>query len=104
MDADEADQILENEMAEIIDCDARECLYNTNGQCSTFAITVGSTEPCCDTFMNAAGKGGIPGIVAGVGACHMSSCAYNNMFECTAEGIHVSVHDKHADCGTYQVR
>ncbi len=93
-----------SEMSQILECDARDCLYNSDGECRTFAITIGTTEPCCDTFMSAQVKGGVPGTTGGVGACHIDSCLYNERFECTAQGIHVSMHGKHADCDTYQSR
>lgn len=91
-------------MPKIIDCQAKQCVYNRNGKCNTPAITVGDDEPCCDTFSNRPDKGGFPNIDGCVGACKVSDCEYNNSLECTASGIHVVVMKDHPDCGTYRQR
>lgn len=93
-----------NDKANVLDCEAHDCLYNVDGRCVTYAITVGGDEPCCDTFMAGKTKGGISGINAFVGACHVADCKFNNQFECSANGIHVSVIGGHPDCGTYKTR
>ncbi len=92
------------QMSQVLECEALDCLYNSDGECRTFAITVGGREPCCDTYMAGRVKGGAPGIAGGVGACHVSTCVHNDRFECTAKGIHVSMHGTHPDCDTYASR
>lgn len=94
----------QQKMPEIMECEAMQCLYNTDGKCHTFGITVGGEEPCCDTFREGSRKGGIASIIGGVGACHVSGCQFNNDFECDAGGIRVSMGAGHPDCGTYKSR
>ncbi len=93
---------MEKKMPEVIGCEATECLYNSDGKCHTFGITIGDEEPMCDTYKSSKGKGGIEDIMAGVGACHTSSCKYNENYECSANSIIVKMKSGHADCGTYQ--
>lgn len=91
------------DMSSVLNCQAEDCLYNSDSTCTTFAITIGGDEPCCDTYMNkSSSKGGVEGIIAGVGACHVSNCSYNNEFECKAEGIKVSTEAGHPDCSTFK--
>ncbi|KMQ52078.1 hypothetical protein CHISP_1067 [Chitinispirillum alkaliphilum] len=93
-------------MPKINKCDATQCVYNENGKCITYAITVGSEKPCCDTFMAPQGnisKGGIKGILAAVGACHMNDCKFNQNLECSASEINVTVPSQGCpDCSTYK--
>ncbi|MBD3314466.1 MAG: DUF1540 domain-containing protein [Chitinivibrionales bacterium] len=95
---------MERDMPKVIECEADDCLYNDDGLCCTFGITVGGEEPCCDTYMKGSSKGGIEGVKGGVGACHVSSCAYNERYECTADGIYVSLKGDHPDCATFKGR
>ncbi|MDG5814286.1 DUF1540 domain-containing protein [Chitinispirillales bacterium ANBcel5] len=94
------------EMPAISNCDAQECVYNDNGKCITYAITVGSEKPCCDTFMAPEAnisKGGVQGILGSVGACHMHDCKFNSNLECSASAINVTVPSSGCpDCATYQ--
>jgi hypothetical protein len=41
---------------------------------------------------------------AGVGACKVSACRYNQDYECAAEAIRVGLHQDHADCLTFTTR
>jgi hypothetical protein len=93
-----------NEMSQILDCQALQCIYNKNGKCHTLAITVGDDEPCCDTFFKSHEKGGFANTLGGVGACKVSDCEHNSAFECTAKGIHVIMNVDHPDCGTFMQR
>ena len=92
------------EMVKIVDCSVTECAYNSNKECHTLAITVGSNCPMCETYTSAKSKGGMDDVTGGVGACRMSDFRYNNMLECNASGIHVSKHSGHADCDTFEVK
>jgi hypothetical protein len=92
-------------MPEINECEAEECAFNGNGSCQAIAINVGGPAdvcPNCDTFMEAAIKGGIPGITAGVGVCKVQDCRYNSNLECNANSVSIKLHSNHADCATYQ--
>jgi hypothetical protein len=93
---------MEKHMPQVKECEANECLYNSEGKCHTFGITVGSEEPCCDTFMAGSSKGGIADIMAGVGACHVSACSFNDNHECSASNIKVVMKSGHPDCGTFK--
>lgn len=88
----------------VVDCSAVGCIYNVNKQCHTPAITVGSPEATCDTFMNGQQKAGEMDVTGGVGACRKSDCMYNESLECHANGIHVMVHQEHADCITFSAK
>ncbi len=84
----------------IIDCIMSDCSYNRNKACHATAVTVGGPHPKCDTFLKAPRKGGVK--KAGVvGACKITECCYNESFECSASGIHMGIHQNHADCSTY---
>jgi len=98
--------IMKNKMSPVKICDAQDCAYNKNLQCHAMAINVGGPEVCpnCDTFMSRGNKGGIPKPMAGVGACKVEQCKFNELFECNAKGIEVRMHSGHADCGTYSPR
>jgi len=92
------------QMIKILDCSVTECVYNRNKQCHTMAIDVGSECPECEAYMTGTMKGGWENLTGGVGACHQSDCAFNRSFECSANGIHIGRHEKHADCETYKSR
>lgn len=88
-------------MCKILDCDAKNCIYNKNKKCHTMAINIGDTEPICDTFMSSPSKGGFDDVIGGVGSCKVGSCSFNKSFECAAQGVHMSVIDNHVNCKTY---
>lgn len=92
------------DMPKIINCSEMDCAYNQNQKCHAIAITVGSSEAMCDTFIAMSKKGGIPDMIGGVGACKMDDCAFNQSLECTATGINITPHAGHADCSTFKAR
>jgi uncharacterized protein DUF1540 len=94
------------QMPKISMCDVNDCSYNLNKQCHALAITVGGPEvcACCDTYLDAAQKGGDAGTIGGVGACKVDSCSFNSSFECSAPGIKVGLIQGHADCTTFNPR
>jgi hypothetical protein len=93
-------------MAMIKECQAQDCSYNSERICHAMAITVGHGEqhPACDTFYKSQTPGGEKDIRAGVGACKMDSCHYNQKLECHASSIKVGYRDQEADCLTYKQR
>ena len=92
----------EKTVPEVHSCQAVGCVYNHDGNCTTIGITVGDgKEPYCDTFFEELTKGGIKGIKAKVGACHVAMCIHNERYECSAPGIVVSMTTDHPDCGTF---
>jgi hypothetical protein len=94
------------EMSNVSQCKVTDCSYNDNQECHAYAITVGGDEehPQCDTFIHATGKGGDPGITAGVGACKVVDCRFNDSLECDAREIDVLYKGSEPDCGTFQPR
>jgi hypothetical protein len=80
------------------------CAYNQAKGCHAQAINVGGKHAMCDTFTQAAGKGGDPDKVGSVGACKVDGCAFNRSLECTAGSIQVGPHSDHADCRTYMAK
>jgi hypothetical protein len=94
------------EMSNVQSCDVRACAYNVDEACHARAITIGDgLHAACDTFFfsNVHTRSNTSQ-QAGVGACKVTACRYNSDLECSAETIHVGVHDKHADCMTFTAR
>ena len=94
------------EMPSVRDCAVTQCTYNTNSACHARAITVGANvHPDCDTFFSTASPH-TKAIErqAGVGACKMSDCNYNDDFECVAEEIQVGFRMERVNCLTYAQR
>lgn len=94
------------EMAKVVKCDAKECAYNMNYACHAMAITIGhgSSQPHCDTLYQSSCRGGAPRMIAGVGACKVENCKYNESLECSAKGITVGRNSDGVDCLTFQER
>lgn len=90
------------EMPKVLTCSVEECSFNRDKKCHALAINVGDAKhPACDTFTTMSGKGGASESVAGIGACKTNGCKYNKSLECSAPGITVGHHEKHADCKTF---
>lgn len=94
------------EMPIVKECVVTECTYNTNTACHARAITVGANvHPACDTyFSTSADHTKAKERIAGVGACKMSDCSFNDDFECVAEEIRVGYRMERVDCLTYAHR
>ncbi len=92
------------DMPKVERCRVTECCYNYDEICRALAITVGGAEghPACDTFCDYRTKGGDQSAIAGVGACKVSGCEYNQSLECTASGITVGPGADEADCLTFE--
>lgn len=93
-------------MVKVKKCDAGDCAYNSQNQCHAIAITVGHGEdhPMCDTFFQSESKSGQQNKIAGVGACKISSCEYNDSLECCAPSISVGRQSEEVDCLTFKHR
>lgn len=87
-------------------CSATTCAYNTNKRCHARAITVGdAVNPACDTFFAAGTHHTHDKVrIAGVGACKVRECRFNDDFECTAEKISVEMSGSHVRCQTFVKR
>jgi hypothetical protein len=79
------------------------CAYNMDGLCHTLAITVGPHAEC-NTYVHASSRGGFSEVIGGIGACLAADCRFNDRLECSVPEIHVSSHDKHADCEAFEKR
>ena len=90
-------------MSKVIKCDVTDCAYNVDNCCHTIAITVGDeSNPRCDTFCQSTMKGGDADCTAGVGACKVSACTYNDNLECGAQEISIGYKGQEPDCLTFQ--
>ncbi len=90
-------------MPKVENCQVTECCYNVEQMCHALAITVGGdgAHPACDTYCGSGTKGGDATAIAGVGACKVSVCTYNQSLECTAPVIDVGRGQDEADCLTF---
>lgn len=90
------------EMPLVSSCGASQCGYNVNQSCHAKAITVGDyLNPGCDTFLDANRHSTEIKRIAGVGACKIANCRFNDDFECTAEKIVVGQAKQKINCLTY---
>ncbi|HVL77137.1 MAG TPA: DUF1540 domain-containing protein [Noviherbaspirillum sp.] len=91
------------EMPIVAECAVRECVYNTEQCCHARAITVGNgVHPGCDTFFNGSAHSKAWSRTAGVGACKVSACKFNEDYECMTEQISVGRDGESVRCLTYQ--
>jgi hypothetical protein len=93
------------EMPFVSRCDANQCGYNVSGACHAKAITIGDfITPGCDTYFEASNHNKEAKRIAGVGACKVSVCRFNNDLECSASKIVVGVVENEINCLTFQKR
>jgi hypothetical protein len=92
------------EMSQIVKCNVSTCVFNRGNSCHILGITVGPHGECNTSFNHANASGGFDEVKGGVGACLATHCKFNDRFVCKAQGIGVTVHDRHADCETFQPR
>ena len=89
---------------EVVSCQANHCFYNRDNQCYAHAILVGSSEPTCETFADTGAHTGKHG-EGDVGACHISTCQYNEGMFCHAcSDIQVGLSEGKVMCLTYESR
>ena len=94
------------EMSVVKGCEVSKCVYNADSACHAKAITVGDTvRPDCDTYFT------LPSAhtkavqrQAGVGACKMSDCKFNEDFECISPEISMGFLKDAPKCMTYSAR
>jgi hypothetical protein len=95
------------EMPLVETCLAAECAYNTHNKCHAKAITVGDgVHPGCDTYLglNGGAHSSAQERRAGVGACKVGGCEFNEDFECMAEQIAVGSSGNGIGCLTFRGR
>lgn len=89
---------------EVKRCNVTQCFYNQNNQCNAHAITVGSEQPKCETFLKA-NSHTQKNDQGEVGACHISQCMYNDSMYCHAcDDIVVDWSQDSAMCTTFRPR
>ena len=94
------------DMPPVAKCEITDCAYNRDTCCHARAITIGGSadHPACDTYFRNPSAHTHLEPVAGVGACKVTACAYNEDFECSARAIRVSRGVDAADCLTFSPR
>ena len=93
------------EMPVVESCTVSECGYNMNSMCHARAITIGDgIHPGCDTSFLGAPTSANGHDMAGVGACKVTGCSFNDELECNAEQITVSMENDEIQCVTFQPR
>lgn len=93
------------EMPIVKKCEVDKCAYNIQSQCHAKAITVGDGDrPRCDTFFSNPKHTRLVDVTAGVGACKVTQCRYNQDFGCTANNIEVGYQAFEVRCQTFSPR
>ena len=90
--------------ANVSDCTVVNCSFNDHSQCGAAGITIGGGEDhaSCATFIDTGIHGGLPKVLATVGACQRAECVHNNHLMCGAPEVHVGPGADNADCLTYE--
>lgn len=90
------------EMADVAECTIPECVYNRASRCYAKAITIGNGEhPECDTFYSSHNHSPRHELTAGVGACKVHACRFNDDYHCTAARIYVGYVGSEVACRTF---
>ncbi len=94
------------DMPYVSQCTISDCAYNINQSCHARAITIGDgVHPGCDTALRGAAEHTrSANLQAGVGACKVTGCTFNDDFECMAESISVGISASAVRCLTYHAR
>ncbi|NKX54792.1 DUF1540 domain-containing protein [Arthrobacter mobilis] len=88
----------------VADCSVTNCSFNDHHECNASAITVAGNEDHahCATFVDIGVHGGLPKVLATIGACQRAECTYNDHLMCGAPEVHVGPGADNADCLTYR--
>jgi hypothetical protein len=93
------------EMPLVAECAATECAYNMNRACHARAITIGDgMHAGCDTFLAGSSHTKESKRMAGIGACKVSHCQYNEDLECVTDSIRVGMIGDKVNCMTFTAR
>lgn len=94
------------DMPLVAQCVVSDCVYNINQGCHARAITVGDSTvfPGCDTYLGSSVHTSRKQLQAGVGACKVTGCNYNDDFECMAPSINVGYRESKVHCLTFTKR
>lgn len=88
------------ELPTVAACTATGCGYNHDG-CHAAAITISGDGADCATFLPLSIDGGLPKVVAAVGACQRTNCAFNTAAVCTAPTVRIDGGHGPAHCQTF---
>ncbi|MHA7278031.1 DUF1540 domain-containing protein [Arthrobacter sp. HLT1-21] len=91
------------EVATVSDCSVNSCSFNHDG-CNAYAITVGGSQDhaSCATFIDTSATGGLPVVLAHVGACQRIECVFNDHLMCGKADVKIGIGADAADCLSYQ--
>lgn len=90
----------------VTECTVAGCSYNDHSACHAGAVTITATssDAMCGTFIPLTHKGGLPTVLAHVGACQREDCIHNMALECHAPSVRVGSGRDLADCLTFSPR
>lgn len=93
------------EVTEVSDCTVHSCAFNHEG-CTAYAITVSGSpdHASCATFIDTSETGGLPMVLAHVGACQRTECVHNSHLMCNKHDVKIGSGSDLADCLSYQPR
>lgn len=91
-------------MPKVVDCVVKQCFYNMDGRCHALGINIGGSTPCCDTFNETTPRCVDVDVSAGVGACKVRMCRFNDCLMCCADGVRIKWDNGIAKCDTYKPR
>lgn len=90
------------DMPVVTECMIDECAYNVLNQCHARAITIGDgIHPGCDTVLMVDNHTKETKRQAGVGACKVAMCKFNDDYECVADSISVGHVGNNIECMTF---
>ncbi len=93
------------EMPIVKECQVTDCAYNLQNNCHARAITIGDgVHPGCDTFFMSSGHTHDKKRTAGIGACKVAQCKFNDDLECMTEAITVARKGRDVSCMTFMTR
>jgi hypothetical protein len=85
----------------VTECSALSCAYNDHQGCHAVGITIDEADNCV-TFFPTGVDGGLPSVIATVGACQRTDCVHNEHAVCTASEVRIGTGTDPAHCLTYQ--
>lgn len=89
----------------VSECKVSECAYNVSHNCHAYAITIGDgIRPGCDTFLKETRHTRKAEQTAGIGACKIVGCKFNDDFECQTDNVRVGMVKNQANCLTFSAR
>ena len=90
------------DMPRVRTCNAAQCAFNKGNNCHALGITIGDENLArCDTFWQNGRHGGDVHEIAGVGACKMEDCEFNEGLYCRAAAVAVKQSADGPVCMTY---